>query len=70
VYLDRMQDDVREKEPLARRIDVGDVTLAWGDRSRWKAELRSESARRHLELPLPERLRAALRLVVPRRAPR
>ena len=52
------------------RVDVGDVTLIWGDRTRAKAELRSESLQRHLALPLEERLRAALELVLPRRADR
>jgi hypothetical protein len=53
--------------PPERRIDVGNVTLVWGDRSRWKAELRDESLRRHLARPIAERLRAALSLVLPRR---
>lgn len=54
-------------QPKLRRVDVGDVTLVWGDASRGKAELRSESVRKHLELPIAERLRIALSLVLPRR---
>jgi hypothetical protein len=50
-----------------RRVDVGEITLAWGDRTRWKAELRDESLRRHLALPVAERLRLAFSLVLPRR---
>jgi len=45
------------------RVDVEGATLVWGDASRWKATLRDESERRHLELPLGERLRRALALV-------
>lgn len=51
----------------ARRVDVGDVTLVWGDAARGKAALRSESLEQHLERPLAERLRVALSLVLPRR---
>jgi hypothetical protein len=50
-----------------RRVDIGGITLAWGDRSRWKAQLRDESLQRHLALPVAERLRVALSLVLPRR---
>ncbi len=57
-----------DKAPPAQRIDIEGITLVWGDRARWKAELRSESARRHLGLPIHERLLAALQLVLPRRA--
>jgi hypothetical protein len=46
-----------------RRVDVDGVTLVWGDRTRAKAMLRAESLRRHLELPIADRLRAALALV-------
>jgi len=49
------------------RLDVGDISLLWGDRTRWKARLREESVRRHLALPVGERLRIALSLVRPRR---
>lgn len=59
--------DVKSGRP-ERRIDVGDVTLLWGDRSRWKAQLRDESLRRHLSQPINERLRIALSLVLPRRS--
>lgn len=44
-------------------MDVGDITLLWGDAAVCKASLREESLRRHLSLPLGERLRAALALV-------
>jgi hypothetical protein len=47
------------------RIEVGDVTLAGGDRTAWKAQLRDESLRRHLALPVAERLRIALSLASP-----
>lgn len=50
-----------------RRVDVGDVTLTWGDPTRWKAELRDESRRRYLQRPLAERIEAAFALVLPRR---
>jgi hypothetical protein len=50
-----------------QRVDVNDVTLVWGNASRWKATLRGESERRHLALPIAERLRRALELV--QRAP-
>jgi hypothetical protein len=49
-----------------RRLDMPDATLVWGNASRWKATLRDEAERRHLELPLSERLRRALALVLPR----
>jgi hypothetical protein len=61
---------MRRKEPGAgedRRVDVGGVTLVWGERSRWKATFRDESLKRHLERPVAERLRAAFSLVLPRR---
>ena len=45
------------------RVDVDDVTLVWGNPSRWKATLRDESTRHHLELPIAERLQRALELV-------
>lgn len=48
-------------------MEVGGVTLLWGDRTRWKARLRDESLRRHLERPIGERLAAAAALVRPRR---
>lgn len=53
-----------------RRIDVGDVTLVWGDKTRWKARLRDEAWRQHLARPLEQRLRAALALVLPARGNR
>lgn len=52
---------------VSRRVDAGEVTLAWGVPARWKAVLRDESLRAHLELPVGERLRAALLLVQPRK---
>jgi len=55
------------KDAANERIEVGDVTLVWGDRAGWKAHLRDESLRRHLALPIAERLRVALSLVLPRR---
>lgn len=54
---------VSEKE---RRIDVGEVSLTWGNPSQWKRTLRAESDRRHLAQPIAERLRAALALVIRR----
>jgi hypothetical protein len=51
---------------VERRLDVPGVTLLWGDASQWKAVLREESERRHLDLPLDERLRRAVALVLPR----
>ncbi len=50
-----------------RRVDVGDITLIWGDKSDAKAELRAESERRYRQLSVAERLRIALSMVVPRR---
>jgi hypothetical protein len=47
------------------RVDVTDATLIWGNPARWKAALREESERRHLDLPPGERLRRALALVLP-----
>ena len=49
------------------RVDIGDVTLVWGNASEAKAALRDESLRRHLERPIGERLRIALSMVLPRR---
>ena len=51
----------------SRRVDLGDVTLVWGDRTEWKARLRDERLREHLARPLTERLLAALDLVIPAR---
>jgi hypothetical protein len=48
-----------------QRVDVAGTTLVWGNASRWKASLREESERRHLDLPIAERLRRALSLVQP-----
>jgi hypothetical protein len=58
-----------------RRLDLPEATLVWGNASRWKATLREEAERGHLERPPSERLRRALDLVLPRvgdreRAPR
>jgi hypothetical protein len=59
----------RARTPEGQRIDVGDVTLVWGDRARWKAALREESRARHMQKPIGERLRAALELVRRRERP-
>ena len=48
-----------QREPL----QAGAFTLLWGDRSALKARLREESLKRHLSLPLAERLKAALSLL-------
>jgi hypothetical protein len=56
-----------DRSRAERRVDVGDVTLTWGDATRWKARLRDESTQRHVDLPIGERLRAALSMVIPRR---
>ncbi|HUH03593.1 MAG TPA: hypothetical protein VML75_16465 [Kofleriaceae bacterium] len=45
------------------RIDIDGVTLVWGDAATWKARLRAESLRRHLDKPVAERLLLALDLV-------
>lgn len=45
------------------RVDLDGVTLIWGDRTEAKAVLRDESVKRHLTLPLGERLRLALSMV-------
>jgi hypothetical protein len=54
-------------EKPERRVDIGDVTLVWGDPARWKARLRDESLRAHLSRPIAERLAVALSMVVPRK---
>ncbi|MSP58826.1 MAG: hypothetical protein EXR72_00525 [Myxococcales bacterium] len=46
-----------------RRIDAGDVTLAFGSAARWKARLREESLRAWSEKPLSERLRLTLAMI-------
>ena len=50
----------------SKRIDVGDVTLIWGDAATAKSALREESLQRHLARPIGERLRLALAMVLPR----
>ena len=50
-------------DPINRRIDVGEVTLAWGDQGLWKERLREERLQAFSEKPLSERLRAALGMV-------
>ena len=45
------------------RIDVGEITLAWGNPATIKAELREESAKKFQLLPLGERLLIALSMV-------
>ena len=48
----------------SQQLDIGEVTLVWGDPTTAKAELREESRLRHLERPIGERLAAALELVL------
>jgi hypothetical protein len=48
------------------RVDVGETTVVWGNASRWKATLRDEAQRHYLALPLSERVRRALSMVLPR----
>ncbi len=47
-----------------RRVDIGDSTLMWGNAAEAKAALREESLRAFLSLPLSERLRLALSMLV------
>ncbi len=47
-------------------LDIGDVRLAWGNPTRWKARWREESLQKHLDLPVGERLRRALSLLIRR----
>jgi hypothetical protein len=49
--------------PDGDTLTAGDVQLAWGMASQWKAHWRFQSAHRHGERPIGERLRAALELV-------
>ncbi len=58
------REDVQHVPPEGR-VDVGGVTLAWGNASEWKARLRDESQRRYLALPFAERVRTALALIMP-----
>lgn len=46
-----------------RRVDVDDLTLAWGDATAWKSRLREESAKSWLQRPIAERLRIALEMI-------
>jgi hypothetical protein len=64
----RMRQPHASDEPkgIGEVVEVGSVKVAWGDAAQWKAQWRGESARRHLELPLDERLRSALALVIQR----
>ncbi len=48
---------------VKRRVDIGDVTLMWGNPAECKAELRAESLKKHLAKPIAERLLVALSLV-------
>ena len=54
------------KGPSGERAIVGDVEIVWGIAARWKAELRNDSLRRHLEQPIAARLQSALSLVLRR----
>lgn len=47
-----------------QRLDIQDTTLVWGNAAEAKAQLREESLRAFLALPLAERLRVALSLLV------
>lgn len=62
-----MSEKPETTETPRRRVDVGDVTLVWGDATHWKAELREASYHAYKALPIEERLRAALSMVQPRR---
>jgi hypothetical protein len=53
-------------ETQGESLDAGGVRLAWGDPTRWKAQWREESLRQHLNLPVGERLRRALSLLLKR----
>ncbi len=47
------------------RVDVGEVTLAWGNAVEWKARFREEALQRHLARPVAERLRVAISMLRP-----
>jgi hypothetical protein len=47
-----------------KRVDIGDVTLVWGDPTAAKALLRDESTRAYLKRPIAERLAIALSMVM------
>ena len=51
-------------EPAGKLVNAGEIDLAWGRAAEWKAYLRDESLRRHLDRPLGDRLRSALSLVL------
>lgn len=53
-------------QPLGECVDTGELKLAWGDASKWKAYFREQSQRRYLDQPIEERLLVALSLVVRR----
>jgi hypothetical protein len=55
-----MKDERRLRVELGPTAGTDAVTLAWGNATEWKAELRDEALERHLALPLSERLRRAL----------
>ena len=46
-----------------KRVDVGTITLVWGNPAKAKADLRAESEKRFRERPAGERLAAALSMV-------
>ena len=56
-------DGIVSTTPPSQRIDVGEITLAWGNPARIKAELREESTRRYQALPLGERILIVLSMV-------